>query len=249
MPEGDKPLHEQMAGAFSVRRDPVSSELSRHLLEYITRSTIQPGERLPPERVLAETLHVGRSNVREALRVLAFLGLVEIRPGSGTYLLTPGSQLLPRAVEWSLLVGERLSMDMIEARRVIEIGIAGLAAQRASSTDIDDLRTLVGRMATDDVGEFVEADASFHLRLAESAGNTALSDMLSALQSLLRAWIRRAVESGNREATRQEHRAIVQALQDRDSAAAEGAMRAHLDSARAMLAESLHSSSTEAELR
>src|SRR6476661_2311336 len=101
------PTADQLGGALGGSIDAVSavSEVTRRLLTYFTSDAIQPGDRLPPERQLALTLGVGRSAVREALAALEILGVVTVRPGSGTYLRGKASELLPQTLSWGMLIG------------------------------------------------------------------------------------------------------------------------------------------------
>ena len=104
------------------------SEVARRLMDLFTSGSIEPGTRLPPERHLAATLGVGRSAVREALAALEILGIVDVRPGSGTYLRGTASELLPQTLRWGLLIGERNTAELLELRSGLEIYVARLAA-------------------------------------------------------------------------------------------------------------------------
>src|SRR5919199_3685846 len=95
--------------------------VATRLLDLFTSGRIAPGTRLPPERQLAATLEVGRSAVREALAALEILGVVDVRPGSGTYLRSSTSELLPQTLRWGLLLGERSTADLLELRSGLEI--------------------------------------------------------------------------------------------------------------------------------
>ena len=101
---------------------------------------------MPSERQLAQAFGVGRSAMREALKSLTLLGLVEVRHGDGTYLKKADSALLPQVIEWGLLLGEQRTLDLVEARQKIEADIAGLAAARRDEADVAELRRLLERM-------------------------------------------------------------------------------------------------------
>lgn len=219
-----------------IRREPMAAEVARRLVDYLLSGGIEPGSRIPSERQLAEAFGVGRSAVREAIAALSLIGLIEVRHGDGTYLKRPESPLLPQVVEWGLLLGEKRTADLIEARQKIEVDIAGLAAQRRTDDDVVELGRFLARMEREsrpdgDATTFVEADVAFHLRLAETARNSALRDVLSGIQALLRAWIGRVISEGHREASYREHVPILAAVEARDAAAAEAAMDAHMHSA------------------
>ena len=222
-------------------REPISAEIARKLLEYLLSGVLMPGERLPSERELSRTFGVGRSAVRDALKPLSLLGIIDVRQGDGTYLRATESELLPKAVEWGLLLGEQSAVDLVEARRHIEVALATLAAQRRSEEDLSELRRLLREMqdaGSDD--EFIEADIAFHLRLAEAAGNSVLSGILTNIRSLIQVWITRVTRAADSIApSYQEHVPIMAAVEARDPAAAAAAMGAHLDSAGAKLARTL----------
>lgn len=226
-----------------IRRETMSAEIARRLVDYLLSGSVAPGSRLPSERQLAEAFGVGRSAVREALAALSLIGLIEIRHGDGTYLKRADSPLLPQVVEWGLLLGEQHTNDLIEARQRIEVVVAGLAAERRGAADLAALEACLERMARQaekgDVAAFVDADVEFHLVLAEAAGNTALRDVLTGIQSLLRAWIGRVIAEGHEQSSYEEHVPIFAAVQAQDPEAASAAMDAHMRSAAGRLRDTL----------
>ncbi len=226
-----------------IRRETMSAEIARRLVDYLLSGTVAPGSRLPSERQLAEAFGVGRSAVREALAALSLIGLIEIRHGDGTYLKRTDSPLLPQVVEWGLLLGEQHTIDLIEARQRIEVVVAGLAAERRSEADLAALLTCLGRMASQaesgNHAAFVDADVDFHLVLAEAAGNSALRDVLASIQSLLRAWIGRVIAEGHEQSSYEEHVPIFAAVRAQDAAGASAAMDAHMRSAASRLRDTL----------
>lgn len=214
--------------------EPLPTQVARLLLDYLLAGNVSPGTRLPSERQLAEALGVGRSVVREALKSLGLLGLVEVRQGDGTYLRRVESELLPRVIEWGLLLGERRTTDLIEARQHLEVITAELAAARRTDADLDVLAAALDGMrdAAGDIDAFVAHDIAFHLAVAAAAGNTVLSDVLRSIQSLLRIWITRVIQAASDSAPSYlEHLPVYHAIADRDPPGAAVAMRAHLDAA------------------
>ncbi len=216
-----------------IRREPVATQVARQLVEVILSGQIEPGTRMPSERQLAESFGVGRSAMREALKALSLIGLVEVRQGDGTYLRRADSALLPEVIEWGLLLGEPRTMDLVEARQEIETVLAGLAAQRRTEEHLIRLRTALDQMEqarTPD--EFVEHDIAFHLAVADAARNSALRDIHSSIQALLRAWILRALGSSEAIArSHAEHIPIIEAIEAGDPEAARDAMRSHMSAA------------------
>jgi GntR family transcriptional repressor for pyruvate dehydrogenase complex len=221
-----------------IEQKSLVAEITQRLLDYLLSGEIKPGSRLPSERQLSEALGMGRSTLRESLKALTLLGLLEVRQGDGTYLKKADSALLPRIIEWGLLLGEQRTMDLIEARQKIEVIIAELATRRRDYRAIEELRKIMQRLqqAGADYQEFVDADVAFHLKLAEIARNTVLRDILSSIQALLRAWIIRVIEAaGTTDFSYREHLAIFEAVERGDARAAAEAMQAHMDSARRRL--------------
>jgi GntR family transcriptional repressor for pyruvate dehydrogenase complex len=196
---------------------------------------------MPSERRLAEAFGVGRSAMREALKSLSLIGLIDIRQGDGAYLRHTDATLLPQVIEWGLLMGERRTMDLVEARQCIEGDIAELAASRRTDADVAELEQALRRMDdAPDQEAFVNADVAFHLRLAEAAHNSALRDIHSSIQSLLRVWIGRVIHAA--DSTRPsyaEHVPVFDAVLAGDPAAARAAMHAHMTAAAGRLAQAL----------
>lgn len=214
------------------------SEVAERLLAYFTSGQIAAGTRLPSERQLSASLGVGRSAVREALAALEILGIVVVRPGSGTYLRDSASELLPRTLSWGMMLGAPRTRELVELRGGLEVQAARLAAEHISDEAIgqlgqhlDAMRAGRGNLAT-----FVEADARFHGEIAQSAGNQVLQELLQSIRSLLRIWADRALEADDDAATAvDEHAAVFTAIRDRDPDAAAAAMAAHMKTAAARL--------------
>ncbi|GAB3617268.1 FadR/GntR family transcriptional regulator [Okibacterium endophyticum] len=216
-----------------VRHDPASTEVARALLDYILSGHVGPGEKLPSERALSESLGVGRSIVREGIKSLGLLGLVEFRHGGGTYLRSSESELLPKVIEWGLLLGEQRVADLIEARKHLEVIVAELAAERRTD---DQLKQIEGAMTAMDEAqtteEFVDADVAFHLAVASASNNGALTNMHSSIASLLRVWIHRNMDAATSfEPSRSEHVPILDAIRRQDPAGAAESARTHMAAA------------------
>ena len=225
-----------------VERQSTVGAVAKQLLGHLTEGNFSPGTRLPSERQLAASLGVGRSTLREALAALDVLGLVDVRPGSGTYLAADSSELLPQAIKWSLMLRQPRTRDLVEVREHLEIVTARLAAERATDDDIARLRRTVDAMraAGDDVDAFVKADLDFHFEAARIAANTVLQDILRSIQSLLTAWFDRTLRvPGTMAATLTEHEAVCEAIATRSPDQAECRMRELMEAADARLQQSI----------
>jgi GntR family transcriptional repressor for pyruvate dehydrogenase complex len=222
------------AALGSMEQGSVVSEVAERLLAHFTSGEIAPGTRLPAERTLAASLGVGRSAVREALAALEILGIVIVRPGSGTYLRDGVSELLPRTLRWGLMLGAPRTRELVELRSGLEVQAVQLASQRITDEALDRMQANLDTMEhnLEDLRAFVEADAAFHREIATSSGNQVLEELLQSIRSLLRIWVDRALtDEGHAAAALAEHTAIFRALQSRDEAAVTATMRYHMDTA------------------
>lgn len=211
--------------------DTVASGVARRLLNYFTSGDIEPGTRLPPERQLAASLGVGRSAIREALAALDILGIVNTRPGSGTYLRGRASELLPETLSWGLMLSSDSTHDLVDVRHVLEVQAARLAAYRATPANIVRLRQCVDTMHTkiETLEAFVEADLTFHQEIGEASGNAVLRDLLQTVRVLLRVWVDRVLRDPNEaKLALGEHSAVLAAIEANDPDAAAAAMSAHM---------------------
>ncbi len=221
------PLPQQVV----ARREPANIELANRLLQYLMSGDIAPGQRLPGERALSEALGVGRAALREALKSLSLLGLLEHRQGDGTYLSNTHSDLLPKVIEWGLLLGAHKSKELVDARHQLEVLLAGLAAQRRSEEELARLRAALQEMrdSGDDLDRYVDADVEFHLQIAAAAGNDVLAGVLTNIRALLRAWTDRVIQAaGETETSLAMHEPIFEAIEAKSFAKAQKAMRAHM---------------------
>lgn len=212
----------------------VAAEVAERLMGVFTSGQIAPGTRLPSERSLAASLGVGRSAIREALAALEILGIVIVKPGSGTYLRGGASELLPRTLSWGLMLGEPRTRELAELRGGLETQAAEQAAARITDESIQRLASFVETMndSTRDFETFKEADAAFHREIALAAGNSVLEDILQSIRSLLRIWVDRGLRDEEHAAqAAREHSAVFEAIKGRDPEAARRVMQEHMATA------------------
>jgi len=189
-----------------------------------------PGTRLPTERELCQLLGVSRSTLREAVRVLSFLGALQVRQGAGTYVARAGDTELEKLLAIGLVL-ERCSMsEVIEARRILEVQAVRLAAERRQPEDLEKIEAALEQMAAtgNDPQAAAAHDLRYHILLAEASHNRVISHLLNGLRPLLEIWIGRAVNSPEtvREILK-EHRAVYEAVRDQDPDRAEACMYLH----------------------
>lgn len=226
-----------------VRQNSMVGEVLSRLLNFLVSSDIRPGDKLPSERSLSEHLGLGRSAVREAVKSLHLLGIVDVRQGDGTYLRGTQSDVLPQILEWGLILGQPTTHDLVEAREYIEVFVARRAAERITPDGAARLDACIARMeAAGAAGrgeDFVEADVEFHLLVADMAGNSVFVDVLRSIRTLLHVWISRIVASGGLGDSIEQHRRVADAIKAGDAEGAHKAMHAHITSAGTRLLASL----------
>jgi GntR family transcriptional regulator, transcriptional repressor for pyruvate dehydrogenase complex len=219
-----------------LRRTSVSDEIANRLVASILAGKLHFGDKLPAERDMAIYFDVGRPSIREALRTLSVVGLIEVRHGEGAFVVDRHADFVAKAFSWVILLDPATTQEIIEARIAIEGSLARIAAQRRGEHELADLDRNLAEMEAAiteerlDEERFSAADLAFHLTIAEASRNMALSRTLTAIRSLLESWIKRALATKETaELAVDQHRAILVALRDADADAAEVAMREHLE--------------------
>lgn len=210
----------------------LSEAIARRMIRLFTHGDYKPGDRLPAESELARQFHVGRGAVREALKALSVVGIVRVERGKGSF-IRERQEFLVRPISMGF-EPEIEPRSLVEARKLIEVEIAGLAAQRATPEQIDFIESFLKRMqetmdpAQND--DYLRADVDFHFAIATAAGNPILGQFLTLLRNLMREWILSSL--GQPQAAQEavtHHRKILEAIRARNAAAARKAMETHLD--------------------
>ena len=206
--------------------------IAEELVRLIDGGTFKAGLRLPAERELAVQLGVSRGSLREALSSLEMAGRVEIRLGSGVYVLAAS-----RGKARPVIAAQTSPFDVLRARLLIEPEAAALAARHAGATQVKALERIFARLTAAMRADMAlpEADRQFHVAIARAGGNSAIEMVVANLWS---QWIhplnaRMAelfVTLGHKEDSIEEHRAVLEAIRDGNPAAARRAMRRHLTS-------------------
>lgn len=220
----------------AVKQTKTYAEIVDQISSHIESGVLKPGERLPAERTLSQTLAIGRQTLREALSVLEALGLIEVKHGIGTFVRQDALSRLPFAP-----IIEEVNADnpfeFLEARRAIEPEMAALAAKRSSEAEIADMETALAALLAEGNGQREhELDRRLHLAFARGAHNDILFRSLSAVTEQMSTHMWRAMKEKSLEADgweetfRREHEAVLAAVKRRDHKAAHSAMLAHLKS-------------------
>src|SRR4051794_22105858 len=177
---------------------------------------LRPGDRLPPEKELGDKLGLSRSSLREAVKALELIRVLDVRRGDGTYVTSLEPRLLLEAMSFVVDIHQDASvLEIFEVRRILEPAAAAMAVPRATPEDVEKLDRMVRSVAQDtSVEDLVAHDLTFHRYISELSGNAYLSSLLETLSSsTLRARIWRGLTEENAVArTLAEHRGIVDAL-------------------------------------
>lgn len=224
-----------MADLVRKRKARLYESIVEQIEALIREKTLAPGDQLLPERQLAEQLGVSRAAVREALTALAARGLIEITPGGGAYVREARIESLIDPLATVMLKERDNVFDLLEARRILEVGVVRLAAERVQENDLAQIRAAAFDMR-DCIREQQaadEADVAFHVLIAEATHNTVLSGLMTVLSGLMREAYgpsrRRLLDDPARcETFVREHLELVEALRDHDPERAAALMEEHL---------------------
>jgi GntR family transcriptional repressor for pyruvate dehydrogenase complex len=216
----------------TVQRDALPDQIAARLIALITERQLKPGDRLPPERELAASMGVSRSSLREALRALAMLGVAEMRQGDGTYLTALEPEQLLRPVGLVLSLSDAGLAELFEARKLVEPGLAALAAQRIDIAAAEELVRCAEASpeALEDAEAFMWNDIELHALIARAADNAVLSRLLDSVASMGLASRRRTGRLAKvRAQSAQDHVEIAAAIAAGDAEEARAAMLRHLE--------------------
>ena len=214
-----------------VSRATLPQEIVKALTDLIMKRVWKPGDLIPSEKELAVRFQVGRSTIREAVKSLVVLGVLEARAGEGSFVREPTSELLSGAFRWGLLLSEGNLEDFVDVRVLVEVECARRAAVNRTRELAAQLETSLEEMMVEpmDHDAFMDSDTRFHLAIAHAAANPIFENVGSTIQSIVRIWYPKTYYIPETKGlTVAEHRAIASAIASGESDAAAEAMRAHL---------------------
>lgn len=200
------------------------------LLALIAARKLQPGDPIPAERELVESYRVGRSSVREALRMLESRGLIEAR-GNGSFAVSEFRSSLGESLGLLLSVDEADARELFEVRRILESETAALAAERREPEHLVRMATAIEEMETglDNEESYIAADLSFHLIIAEASGNRLASHLMHAIRGQMQEALGTAfLVLGGPQRSVFQHREILEAIEARRPDEARLVMHAHI---------------------
>lgn len=217
-----------------IAKVPLSEDIAQQIMGLIASGDIKPGQRLPGERELCKQFGVGRSSLREALRCLAIVGVLDVRVGEGTFLAPDGERFIGKIIEWRVITERRNVENLFELRLALECDLAAYAAARGTDSHFDRLSAVLGKMesCTENRKQFAPLDLEFHLIIAEASNNTLMYDLLMMIRSQLEHGLMRVVSlPGGTDLAYKQHLEIFDAIRRHDQDKAKAQMRAHIQAA------------------
>ncbi|MBU4566846.1 MAG: FadR family transcriptional regulator [Desulfarculus sp.] len=225
----------------SINKKKLADRVIEEIKRMITAGELREGDKLPNQNEFAEQLGVSRTVLREALHTMAILGVVEQRPKIGTVLVTSAPLIYTEHINAPLIDDPSATVELIEARRVVEVGAVELAALNAKAKQIKQLGRLLRDMEKlqekGDTDSYGKKNMMFHLLIAEASGNRFMGHLLATIRGFMERWTTESLSvlPGLPQRSIKSHREICQAIADHDPAAASAAMRRHIEDFRTSL--------------
>jgi GntR family transcriptional repressor for pyruvate dehydrogenase complex len=215
----------------AIRRNKVYEEVAQQIERLILKK-LKPGDKLPSERELAEMLRVSRSSIRDAIRGLELMGMVEPRQGAGTIVREISSDSLINPFSNALKRRRESVSELLDFRKMLEPPLAARAAMHASADEVTEMEEILRRQEAKQVqGESAVAeDSEFHYSVALASGNSVVLKVLDILMDLLRETRERSLQvEGRPQKSIAGHRRILAAIKRHDAEGAKAAMRRHIE--------------------
>jgi GntR family transcriptional regulator, transcriptional repressor for pyruvate dehydrogenase complex len=215
-----------------IDKTSLSEEIASQIMGLISTGDLLPGQKLPSERELRVRFGVGRSSLREALRCLTIVGVLETRVGEGTFLALNRDKFIGKVLEWRVATERRNVENLMKVRLALETETASNAALHASKEQLQELEAALAKMrgSLGNPQQFVADDIAFHLCIAKVSSNDLIFDLLS----LIRSQVQRALHAlgnwpGATQTALDEHRGILDAIGNHDPESARALMREHIN--------------------
>ncbi len=227
----------------TLERGFLSNKIANRLLTLIKERQLRPGDCLPSERELAKIMSVSRPSLREALRALQIMNIIENRQGSGSYITALEPERLIEHLDIIFTLDDSTYMELFGARKILEAGLAELACRSITDKEIAELEGCLERAhsALNDPEAFLEIDLELHRKITEATRNRILAVFMRSINQLGIYSRRRTGERVRvRRQALDDHRAVVKALKNRDTRAARRAMLEHLSHIEAGLRNTKH---------
>lgn len=218
-----------------IKNTKVYEQVIDQIKDMIVEGALKKGDKLPSERELVEHLQVSRTSIREALRALQIIGLIECKQGEGNYIRENFENSLFEPLSIMFMLQESSPEEIIEVRKIIEVETAAIAAQKITNEQLDNLDILITALKScNNENDNVKIDKKFHYEIAQASRNFLIVNILNTISSLIDSFIEGArkkilINEQNKEVLAKQHEDIYEALKSRNSKKAAEAMRKHLD--------------------
>jgi GntR family transcriptional regulator, transcriptional repressor for pyruvate dehydrogenase complex len=226
-------------GYKKIKNQRIFEQVLEQIRQQIISGAIQPGDRLPPERTLAELVGVHRNPIREALKILEYMGIIESKPGVGTILCNVNKDILTERVsKISRFSPRSFLFELIELREALEPHMAALAAERASEEDLDAMKAAIADLKVEVLQgkNLSSADERLHLSIAKATHNNTFLRIAEPVMAMLAEFRENSLKiPGRRKAIFIEHEKIYKAIRSRNPKTARATMKRHLEQIRLML--------------
>jgi GntR family transcriptional repressor for pyruvate dehydrogenase complex len=217
--------------ATPITRTTLTASTFEQLISHVVNGDWTAGERIPPERELCQQLGIARTSLREALKAMELIGMLDSRVGDGTF-VCPRSEFLARPLLWAFTGTDQTELrDIMEARVLLERDLAGLAAERGSVEEVEQIGCAARAMKECFLAgrQILNADMSFHLAVAAAAHNEVLTNAVQLLRNLLRQWIQlRLMTPEVPQKVIKQHQEVYEAIRLHDPEKARAVMWAHV---------------------
>lgn len=218
-----------------IKTRKIYEEIVEQIKKLVTSGKLQPGDRLPSERDLAERLEVSRASVREALSAMEMMGLLEVRSGEGTYIRQVNIESVIAPLAWIFSMEKDTVLELLEVRKIFEVQAVALAAERATPENLQELEQVLQTMRQDlQTGQLGEqADHHFHFAIARATHNKIFIRLMNAIsdtmeRTLKTSRIKLYEEEDMPLRLYEEHVSIYQAIHQKDIVQASEQMYSHL---------------------
>jgi GntR family transcriptional regulator, transcriptional repressor for pyruvate dehydrogenase complex len=230
-----------------VKQKTIVEQVLADFKELIANGTFPVGEKIPKEANLAETFGIGRSSIREVLKILQYLGIVELKPGKGTF-VCDNTNLSKEVISWSILLGQKDFFELFDLRRAIEtIAVEDFILMKKMTSEqwdnnIGSLESCFLKMKNaESDSTFINEDYSFHETIIEGCGNSVYLDIYHTLRTFMHEEINRSFHSALRDhldKVHSEHESILNSIKNRDLKKALKSLNTHLQNIKQRLEES-----------
>lgn len=225
-----------------IKNTKIYTNIVEQIKKMIVDGELTPGERLPSERELAESLTVSRTSVREALRILESMDLIECRSGDGNFVAEVTMDSLAKSIAWRIPLIRGTVTELFEVRKIIEPGIVRIAAERANDEDIKKMQKILNKQKklVEKGKSIFDLDNEFHYAIAEASKNTVIMKMIDMIITLQKETKGSKIEVGERPRhSLQSHSNIFSYLKIKDKERARKAMLTHLTTVEKLIVEKL----------